>query len=396
MFAMIVEDAFEIKGRGTVLSGHYDSERYEISVNTRLYDMSGEEYVVLGIAMFRRAPDAYADSRNYPADLILKSLRNHDKNYFVGKLLTTQYDIMPLYPEDPLCPALADSVYRKEADNAGNYALISFEKLMQNEISVKNITENGKIVRLIYRGWMIQPEQYGLLYNRLAARGVFLVNTPEQYRRCHCLPEWYDLISDITIKSVWTDDLSDDVLRQMLIRFGSSPVIVKDYVKSRKHEWFDACYIRDASDARSAMRVIHNFIEHQGDSLTGGIVLRQYEKLVPAGTHPESGMPISEEYRAFFFAGQLLCVCAYWSEAGQKNITLSKEETSRIKLLPQRIDSNFFTADFGRKSDGTLCVMELGDGQVSGLQGLKEDFFYNRLKAVCNSVEYNSESREDF
>lgn len=50
------------------------------------------------------------------------------------------------------------------------------------------------------------------------------------------------------------------------------------------------------------MRVIHNFIERQGESLYDGIVLRRCEKLVSVGYHSESGMPLSEEYRAFFLA----------------------------------------------------------------------------------------------
>ena len=45
MFAMIIEEVFEIKGRGIVISGHFDAERYSICENTCLYDMFGNEYV---------------------------------------------------------------------------------------------------------------------------------------------------------------------------------------------------------------------------------------------------------------------------------------------------------------------------------------------------------------
>lgn len=386
MFAMLIEDVFEIEGRGIVLSGHYDSERYRLCVNSCLYDMMGNEYVVSGFAMVRRIASAYADPKNHPLDVLIKDLKDHDKSFFVGKLLTTQYEFEMLYPENPLYPNLVDSVYRKESTTARSYALLNYELLTENEVRVKGLAQNGKIVRMMYRGWMIPPEQYEILYDHLAAMGVYLVNTPEQYKHCHCLPEWYNSLSDITPESVWTSDLSDKALQQALQNFGDSPVIVKDYVKSRKHEWYDACYIRSASDTDNALRIIHNFIERQGDSLTGGIVLRKFEPLVEVGYHPESGMPISEEYRVFFFSGQLMCVSEYWREAGQKKSTLSKEETAWIKSLPERIDSIFFTADIARKADGSLCVMELGDGQVSGLQGLNEDFFYRRLYDIYASI----------
>ena len=183
-------------------------------------------------------------------------------------------------------------------------------------------------------------------------------------------------------------------IEQLLGQFGNNSLIVKDYVKSRKHEWYDACFIRDASDTFSAMRVIHNFIERQGESLYGGIVLRRYEKLVSFGYHPESGMPLSEEYMAFFLARQLVCISAYCCEAGQKDVTLNKEETAWIESLPKQVHSLFFTADIARSADSALCIMEIGDGQVFGLQGLNENFFYKRINAVYNSVTDICEFRE--
>ena len=240
MFAMVIEEVFEIKGRGVVLSGRFDSERYSICENTCLYDMYGNEYVVSGIAMIRLSAEAYSDPKNYRIDLLFKGLIAHDNDFLVGKLLTTQFDFQMLYPADPLDSQFVDVTYREEAVNAGNYALINFELLLKNEFDVKGIDQNGKIVRMMYRGLMISPETYELLYNKLAESGVYLINTPQQYRHCYCLPEWYDDLADITIRSAWTDALSDKAIEQLLVQFGNDSLIVKDYVKSRKHEWYDA------------------------------------------------------------------------------------------------------------------------------------------------------------
>ena len=51
MFAFTVEDALEIKDRGIVIAGHYNSTRYDIFTNSVLYDMAGNEYHVNGIEM---------------------------------------------------------------------------------------------------------------------------------------------------------------------------------------------------------------------------------------------------------------------------------------------------------------------------------------------------------
>ncbi len=55
----------------------------------------------------------------------------------------------------------------------------------------------------VYRGWMLSVEQYDMLYATLARRGVELINTPEQYRHCHLLPESYELIKPKSPATVW-------------------------------------------------------------------------------------------------------------------------------------------------------------------------------------------------
>ncbi|HLM58458.1 MAG TPA: ATP-grasp domain-containing protein [Pyrinomonadaceae bacterium] len=52
-----------------------------------------------------------------------------------------------------------------------------------------------------------------------------------------------------------------------LAPFGDSPVVVKDYVKSRKHEWLEACYIPSAAERGSVERVVKRFLELQGEEV---------------------------------------------------------------------------------------------------------------------------------
>ncbi|MFF2396799.1 ATP-grasp domain-containing protein [Nocardia sp. NPDC058114] len=53
--------------------------------------------------------------------------------------------------------------------------------------------------------------------------------------------------------------------------------MIKDYVKSRKYEWNTACFVPDLSDGAVLRRVVERFVELQGDSLAGGIVVREFE-----------------------------------------------------------------------------------------------------------------------
>lgn len=81
-------------------------------------------------------------------------------------------------------------------------------------------------------------------------------------------------------------------------------------------------------------------------------------------------MPISDEYRVFVYAGKVLIMDNYWTE--KEDVKLSDSEISWIESIAKKIRSNFATVDIARKADGELVIMELGDGQVSGLQQIDE------------------------
>ena len=191
------------------------------------------------------------------------------------------------------------------------------------------------------------------------------------------LPGWYEDFKDDTAYSVW-EDMGTVESALSLTKDIEGSCIVKDYVKSRKHEWYDACFIYDVSDKPSAEKTIRNFIERQGADLVGGVVLREFIKLKSIGFHEKSGMPLSEEYRVFILAGRIMIIDDYWER--DKTITLSDEEYKWIQSIAKAIKSNLITIDFARREDGKLIVMELGDGQVSGLQQINPIDFYKAYK----------------
>lgn len=222
----------------------------------------------------------------------------------------------------------------------------------------------------------MKPELYRQLYKLLEEKKIILINTPEEYERYHMLPGWYDDFKEETAESVW--ETEGKVESALCIANGlEGSYIVKDYVKSRKHEWYDACFIQNISDADEAKKIITNFINRQGSDLVGGVVLRKFEKLNQIGFHEKSGMPISEEYRVFIYAGRVLIIDDYWRR-GEK-VDLSKEELEWIDKIASKVKSNFVTMDLARRDDGSLIIMEFGDGQVSGIQQINAEHFYIAL-----------------
>lgn len=91
-------------------------------------------------------------------------------------------------------------------------------------------------------------------------------------------------------------------------------------------------------------------------------------------------MPLSEEYRVFVYAGRIVAIDDYWKE--KTDVKLSYDEYRWVESIAKRVKSNFVTVDLARKEDGSLIIMEFGDGQVSGLQQLKADAFYRAFKYI--------------
>jgi hypothetical protein len=150
----------------------------------------------------------------------------------------------------------------------------------------------------------------------------------------------------------------------LLRLFGDRPVIVKDYVKSRKHEWAEACYIPSASDEAAVERVVGKFLALQGDDLNEGLVFREFVEFEPLTTHSKSGMPLSMEFRIFFLDGEPIATTRYWEEGDYDGLAPPVEEFMQIAAS---VGSRFFTMDVAKKRDGEWIVVELGDAQVAEL-----------------------------
>jgi hypothetical protein len=155
----------------------------------------------------------------------------------------------------------------------------------------------------VYRGWMLRGEAYEALYNRLLEHDVRMLTSPAEYAACHHAPGSYGPLKKWMPQTAWVprERIGDSrSVRDALDAFGSSPVIVKDWVKSQASGyWSEACYIVDPSDLEQVSRVVCRFLELQGDSLTGGLVFKSYVPLMPLGAP-------AHEYRAFIVGGRTI------------------------------------------------------------------------------------------
>jgi hypothetical protein len=262
-------------------------------------------------------------------------------------------------------------------------SLISYEALVKEgdaNAATRRIPYSETPKTAIYRGWMLRPIEYTSLYDALLAKNIQLLNSPEQYNFAHYLPENYPTIADYTAKSSYLPlsypmkVLDEEKVIQAVSIFGNSPIIIKDYVKSLKHHWEEACYISSASNKTEVIKKVRRFLELQGPDLNEGLVFREFLELEPIGLHPESAMPLTKEYRLFILDGKLIKAYPYWDEIDYQE---EAPAWTNFESLFSQINNRFFTMDIAQTKAGTWVIMELGDGQVSGLPELadKKEFF---------------------
>lgn len=267
---------------------------------------------------------------------------------------------------DPLSPRKVDDHFAEQAATAraagAAVALLDHDALLagQTAAAVSRVARDSG--ELWYRGWMIPSQRYRELAQALSSRGCSLAVAPDQYASAHELPGWYPSFEELTPRTVWSPSRPGEIpnesaLAQLVTPLGDGAGIVKDYVKSRKHEWDTACYIPDLRDSANLRRVVENFVELQGEFLAGGLVLRQFEDFTDTADTPAS------EARVWWLDGEPILIGPH-SDNPAAHV---EPDLTTIAPAVSRLGCRFITTDIARRVDGVWRVIEVGDAQVSDL-----------------------------
>jgi ATP-grasp domain, R2K clade family 3 len=262
---------------------------------------------------------------------------------------------MLLVPADPLRPRRPDEHFAAEANAAReaglDVAVVDHDALAGGgdvERAVASVSAGGVAV---YRGWMLRSEQYSAFADALAARGVVLRTSGEQYRQAHELPGWYHCLAAVTPLSTWTigDDKVD--FDRARVDLGAGPAVLRDYTKSLKHYWHEAAFIPDLADGAAAWQVASRFRRLREGDFVGGFVLRRFEHFTSA------------EVRTWWVNGE--CVLTGSHPDTPNDLPASDVDMSSVAPLVAALGLPFVTVDLALRTDGVWRVVELGDGQVS-------------------------------
>lgn len=215
----------------------------------------------------------------------------------------------------------------------------------------------------------------------LACCGSQLLNNTVRHNWVANILNWYDILGDLTPKT-WTSpqDIPDNI-----------SLVVKGRTNSRKHEWNRRMFANNKDEAiEVAKKLMDDYLISEQ-----GVIYREY---VPLVTFDKGlyDLPITAEWRVFLLDGEILTSGYYWSsmledeEKYETEVTEEVLETAKLawtKLSSSYPDSYMFTPiprflviDIAKTQDGRYIVIELNDGQMSGLSACSADELYKNLE----------------
>ncbi|WP_310481871.1 ATP-grasp domain-containing protein [Chamaesiphon sp. VAR_48_metabat_403] len=251
-----------------------------------------------------------------------------------------------LFPSNYFKPQRVDSAYTEQCDrlhkSGFDTSVISLENLSLGASKIYPPPHPDE--KLIYRGWMISPDEHSLLVNAVRNTGADLWIDRDEYLSTHYLPNWYPLLQDLTPETYWFNVDAD--LNRELIKLGWNKFFIKDYVKSLKTSI--GSIIKDPSEIGQVVAEMHKF----RGTIEGGICVRKVEDFIT-----------ETEQRYFIINGR-----AFAASTATKIPDI-------VKVCASRINSKFFSVDIIDRIDGCQRVVEIGDGQVSGLVGWSVERF---------------------
>ena len=166
----------------------------------------------------------------------------------------------------------------------------------------------------------------------------------------------------------------------------AAPFVLKGKTNSKKQNWSELMYAETWDDAVRKESILMR------DGLIGeqGVVIRKYTPLITY-FNAIGGMPITKEFRIFIFNRKILSIGYYW-HAFSEDLEFHGYEVPSIEEVPidfvngviERIavygqNPLFYVMDVGEGQDGRWWVIELNDGQQSGLSACNPDELYANL-----------------
>jgi hypothetical protein len=213
---------------------------------------------------------------------------------------------------------------------------------------------------------------YKELEEELEFKGAKLINSHRQHRYVADLWNYVHDLEGLTFRT-WN-------AKDMMSVPDGIPLVLKGETNSKKDLWRTHMFAENKVDA---MQVYLNLSR---DNMIGmqEIYAREYVPLVQLIENPY-GAPVTLEFRFFVAYGEVVSGGFYWSSHVDELETVPSPSMVPQEFIQKVIDRvkdkvNFFVMDIAKTQSGDWIVVELNDGQMSGLSENDPDVLYKNLK----------------
>lgn len=249
-------------------------------------------------------------------------------------------------------------------------ALFNFDEYIEGAPLVLNEDVSTLPKLLIYRGWMMSPEQYEKFYKDLSLLGFEPLTAPACYEQMHCFPNAVKMLERQTPRCLafplkdGVVDIDADLINATFDRF-----MIKDFVKSAKDTAFPSS-VETPICQEDLDDLVAKFIEIRDSLFVGGIVVKEYVDL-------KRYDGITNEWRNYCFANGISLVL----NRNSNQLSNCPAPPGELLEVCNVFDSPFYTVDYAELEDGSWIIIETGDGQVSGLAASDNPIrFYETLR----------------
>lgn len=159
------------------------------------------------------------------------------------------------------------------------------------------------------------------------------------------------------------------------------PFVVKGKTNSKKQNWNKMMYAESKKDVWKIVSDLNSDITISDQ----GIIVRKYVplKLLEVGIN---GMPFTNEWRFFYYKQHRLSYGFYWDGLCDcpEKAEMTEEGLSKADEVAMicKDYTNFVVIDIAQTAQGDWIVIELNDGQCSGLSANKPDDLYSALASI--------------
>lgn len=249
-------------------------------------------------------------------------------------------------------------------DDTTEFEFITVNSIFSN-VQTSRVIENSYDTNLVVARYSALPF-YKELEEDLNIQGLNLINSYQQHKYIANFEYYWDL-EDLTPKTYFRlEDIPEK----------GGPFVVKGVTNSRKFFWNDLMY------ATNKQRAIQVACDLQRDALLQNqdIIVRDYAnlKILEKGV---TGTPVTNEWRFFCLGSKILSEGFYWS-CSEKKGKLNEAGIAVVQEVQKRVSAytNFFVVDIAQLENGSWIVIELNDGQMSGLSENNPKVLYSNLK----------------